>query len=393
MIPQPDFYVPAFEVQLRGRLLKKDVVQDITQVSYRDNIQDVDSFEITINNWDAEKRTFKYIDKDLFEPGKELELKMGYLGKLRLMIKGQITALRPSFPSAGQPTLAITGLNVIHKFRSEQKTRSYTNLTDSQIAKQMENKDQLGVKIITNDEAVKSERPYDYVLQDNQYDIVFLMERARRVGYDLFVIENPKKNGDGPKQQPSELYFGPSNNVKDVAYKLSFARYKVGSSVTAGELFPLIDFKPELSTAQQVSEVTVKGWNPKTKKPISQTANRSEIKTKTVGGGAQKAIEKSFSERKEIITDRPVSTDGEAKKLALASLDMIAKEMVKGNGSTIGLPDLRAGSVIEMDGMGKRFSGKYFVTATTHSIGDGGYTTNFECRREGDLKGENQENF
>ena len=73
--------------------------------------------------------------------------------------------------------------------------------------------------------------------------------------------------------------------------------------------------------------------------------------------------------------------------LALASLDMIAKEMVKGNGSTIGLPNLRAGSRVDMDGMGERFSGSYFVTATTHAIGDGGYTTNFECRREGNLKG------
>ncbi len=377
MIPKPDFYVPTFEVQLRGRPLPKDVVRDITQVSYRDNIQDVDSFEITINNWDADKRTFKYIDQDLFDPGKELELKMGYVGEPpRSMIKGQITSLRPSFPSGGQPTLAISGLNVIHKFRHEQKTRAYTNLTDSQIAKQMESKDQLGVKININDEAAAKEPRHDYVLQDNQYDIVFLMERARRVGYDLFVEE---------KKGKSELSFGPSNNVKDIAYKLSFAKYRLGTGETANKLFPLIDFKPELSTAQQVSEVTVKGWNPKTKKPISQTANRKEIKTKSVGGNGQK-IEESFSERKEIITDRPVNTDAEAKKLALASLDMIAKEMVKGNGSTIGLPDLRAGSIIEMDGMGERFSGTYFVTATTHSIGDGGYTTNFECRREGNLK-------
>src|SRR5690348_14237709 len=86
-----DFYVPTFEVKLRGQPLKKSVVRDITQVSYRDSLQDVDSFEITINNWDAQKRDFKYIDTDLFDPGKELELWMGYFGKekLRLMIKGQ----------------------------------------------------------------------------------------------------------------------------------------------------------------------------------------------------------------------------------------------------------------------------------------------------------------
>ncbi len=353
-------------------------MRDIVTVSYRDSIQDVDSFELTINNWDAEKRDFKYVDQDLFDPGKELELWMGYLGNdsMRLMIKGQITSLKPTFPAAGQPTLAISGLNVIHKFRTKQHTRSYKKLTDSQIAKKIESDSDLGVKVLIDETAAANETAYGYVLQDNQYDIIFLMERARRVGYDLFV----KENGT------SALYFGPSNNIKRVTYKLFFAKYKVSTGTTAADMLPLIDFKPELSTAQQVSEVTVKGWNPQSKKPISQTAKRSEIKTKSVGGDGQQAIERSFSERKEIITDRPVSDDTEAKKVAVAALDTISKEMVKGNGSTIGLPDLRAGSTIEMDGMGERFSGVYFVTATTHAIGDGGYTTNFECRREADLK-------
>jgi phage protein D len=48
----------------------------------------------------------------------------------------------------------------------------------------------------------------------------------------------------------------------------------------------------------------------------------------------------------------------------------------------VGLPDLRAGSVVNIDGLGARFTGRYFVTSTTHAIGDGGYTTQFECRRE-----------
>jgi phage protein D len=310
---------------------------------------------------------------------------MGYHGQdLKLMIKGQITSLRPSFPSAGQPTLAISGLNVIHKFRKKEETWAYTSKTDSEIA--IEVGDRLGIKVNTDRAAKEKETKYDYVFQDNQYDIIFLMDRARRAGYDLWVTE---KTVNGKTE--SELNFGQSNNIKEaVTYQLSFAKYRLNAGQSPDQrndqikkLFPLIDFKPELSTAQQVSEVTVKGWNPKTKTAISQTATREEIRTKGVGAkGGQAAIEKSFSECKEIITDKPVSTDDEAKKLALASLDMIAKEMVKGNGATIGLPDLRAGGVVKMDGMGDRFSGRYFVTATTHSIGDGGYTTNFECRRE-----------
>jgi phage protein D len=55
---------------------------------------------------------------------------------------------------------------------------------------------------------------------------------------------------------------------------------------------------------------------------------------------------------------------------------------VKANASVPGLPDIRSGTVLLIDGVGERFSGRYFVTSTTHSIGDSGYTTQFECRRE-----------
>jgi uncharacterized protein len=77
-----------------------------------------------------------------------------------------------------------------------------------------------------------------------------------------------------------------------------------------------------------------------------------------------------------------VTSKTEAKKLAVETLENIAKDMVKATCSTVGVPDLRAGGIIMIQGVGKRFSGRYFVTATTHTIGDSGYTTQFECRRE-----------
>jgi Bacteriophage probable baseplate hub protein len=92
-----DFYVPSFRVELNDRTLGPAVVRDITKVTYKDNIEEVDSFEVTINNWDADKLAFKYSDQDLFVPGKELRLSMGYYGRdeLRKMIDGEVTSLRP----------------------------------------------------------------------------------------------------------------------------------------------------------------------------------------------------------------------------------------------------------------------------------------------------------
>src|SRR5262245_60733330 len=57
--PEP-FYVPFFQVKIEGRKLVNNVFNDITQVTYTDKVDDLDSFEITVNNWDAEALRFKY---------------------------------------------------------------------------------------------------------------------------------------------------------------------------------------------------------------------------------------------------------------------------------------------------------------------------------------------
>jgi phage protein D len=359
-----DFYVPAFEVRVGEQPLDRDTVHDITQVTYKDDIKEIDSFEITINNWDAAaaKPTFKYSDQQLFDPGKKIELHMGYFGRddTRKMLTGEITSLRPAFPAGGAPTLAISGLNVLHRLRKEQASHAYENMTDNEIARQVAGR--LGIPIRTDENAAGQQERYQYIFQDNQYDILFLMERARRIGYDLFVEEMARGG--------SRLYFGPSVNVGQVTYELNYGR-------------SLIEFQPNLTTANQVGQVTVRGWDAVRKQAIEATVNRSQIRTRGVGSaGGQQQIEQAFNQRQEIIADRPVNSQQEATTLARETLERIAKDMIKGSGSVVGLPDLRAGSVVHLAGLGERFSGRYFVTATTHTIGDSGYTTKFDCRRE-----------
>jgi phage protein D len=353
-----DFYVPAFEMKLEGQPAGKDVIKDVQSVSYKDNIKEFDTFDIVINNWDAATRGFKYSDAKLFDPGKTIELRMGYFGKLRVMLKGEITSLRPAFPSGGGSTLTISGMNTMYKLRKEEVSEIYEDMKDSQVARQIGVR--LGVDVDADD---SGEEEMKYLIQDNQFDIIFLMERARRIGYDIFITEQP----DGGKPL---LTFKKSTNERRTTYKLTMGK-------------SLIEFQPELTTNNQVGKVVVRGWDPVQKKKIEVTATRDQILTKGVGAeGGQADIDKSFKDKAEIIATKPVESEAEARILAREILEGIAKDMVKGNGSTVGLPDLRAGVVLQIDGLGERFSGRYFVTATSHTIADGGYATQFECRRE-----------
>jgi phage protein D len=350
-----DFYVPNFQVKVAGQSQGQDVIRDILQVTYKDQIKGYDTFDITINNWDAKSLDFKYSNKKLFDPGEVMEIWMGYYGKdrLRRMIQGKIQTLQPTFPSSGQPTLTISGRNLLQDFQTQQESHRYEGMKDSQIARQIGGR--LGVRVHTDATAAANEKEYD-LYQQNEYDIIFLMKRARRIGYDLFVEET--ESGE------SRLYFGPSVNIREIVYQLTYG-------------LSLIEFQPNLDTTNQVKEVTVRNADTVNKKTFEATVQRNQIVTKS-----EKRFEKAFKKRKEVVVTKPIESEAEARQMATETLERIAKEMITGSGLTVGLPDLRAGNVIMIGGLDELFSGRYFVTSTTHTIGDSGYTTKFECRRE-----------
>ncbi len=53
-----------------------------------------------------------------------------------------------------------------------------------------------------------------------------------------------------------------------------------------------------------------------------------------------------------------------------------------GSGSAVGNLALKAGRVIDLQGLGDQFSGLYRITSATHTIDGGGFKTSFDARKE-----------
>lgn len=393
---QHGFYVPQFELRIEGVGLPRNILRDVVQVTYKDNIKEIDGIELTINNWDAATRRFKYVGDEtaeelksstqesqrfrLFDPcNKQVELWMGYAGDLRLMLKGTFTTLEPTFTSSGAPTLAVRGLNALHQLRRKQYSHTWGDKGDSEIAKdiaKLEDKSlgkhhkRFPMPIVTNPKAEKLEERLPYVAQKNQYDIDFLMTRALRLGYVVYIREGDPASKN-PAERNTHLYFGPSDGRVPGQRHVEF-QLRWGASLS--------EFKPTLTTANQVKSVTVNGWDRTKKKAITAKVS---LEDKEV------AVNKDLHEllnvcdpREELVVDKPVHSEKDAKRIALAILRDRQKEMVKAAGTTVGLPDLRAGRKIQIDGLGARFNGTYFVTDTQHTLSDSGYVTRFNARRE-----------
>jgi uncharacterized protein len=384
-----DFYVPRFEIKIAGVNLPLDVLRDVEQVTYKDNVKELDSFEVTVNNWDAEAQDFKYVGAEtadslaknplhlLFNPCRHnVDVFMGYGENLSLMVTGNFTTLEPNFSASAAPTLNVRGLNILHKLRRKQFSYAWNDEKSSKIAKSFETlpdpsdrtKKRFPLPVEIDPNSIEKEEKITYLAQNNQYDIDFLLALARRVGYVVFVKEEEREKKRVVKQR--RLYFGPSDAKQPDSPKTFELKWGIS----------LMDFKPTLSTANQIKSVTVHGWNRSTKKPITGQASLDNPKLK-LNRDLYKQLE-TCDAREERVVDEPVFTQKEADERARAILLERGKDLVKAGGTCVGLPELRAGRRVRIAGLGARFSGEYFITDTTHTISDGGYITKFNARRE-----------
>ena len=76
----------------------------------------------------------------------------------------------------------------------------------------------------------------------------------------------------------------------------------------------------------------------------------------------------------------PVFSQSQADQMAKAILKKRAETFVTGGGESIGLPEIKANTNIELRGLGKLFSRTYYVQQATHTISTGGYRTTFKVK-------------
>jgi phage protein D len=341
---------PGFKVLVEGSELPTEAALDVINVQVSDYVEGASMFMLTLNIRDSESQEFKWIDEDLLSEGAEVEVKLGYVDSLQTMIVGEVTSLEPEFNEGEALTMKIHGYDLLHRFRRGRKTRSFTNMKDSDIASQIAS--ELNLRAQVEDTQVV----HDYILQHNQTDIDFLLERARRIRYEVVV-------------QDKTLHFRKVANNK-------------GKVITIEYGFTLRAFYPRLSTMQQVSEVIVQGWNPKTKEAIVGRARQGDEVSKMSGTKLGIAIsEQAFFQTQTFIVDTPIYSEGEALQIARGKFNDMTVEFIIGEGLATGNMDIRAGEVIELTKLGQRFSGLYYVTSSTHTVDQTGYTTKFTVER------------
>jgi uncharacterized protein len=368
-----EYYAPDFKVMVEGRELDATTHGDIIDLNVTMDIENLTSFDLTVNNWDDKSFDFKYSDTATFDIGKRVDVLMGYANELRFMASGIIQTLSPRFPESGAPTLSVSGVDRRVKLRDRKPTqkdaKQFVKKADWQIAQIIAQRNGLEPSV------TKQGEEHDIVMQKNQDDLTFLMERAKRIDFDFFLRIDPKSGKD-------VLYFVSPTDNRDARRTRTYV-FEWGKN--------LINYSTQLTLNKQVASVTVRGWDPKTKKKISYKATQKDLpEAKSAGTNGPKTAAEKLGAREDIVVDQPVSSAQEARDLAISQLRERAYQFLTGTGRVIGLPDMRPGDLVELLGLGKRFSGppekpiQYYVKKVTHTLGGSGYQSQFEVRSTAD---------
>lgn len=271
------------------------------------------------------------------------------------LMEGEITALQTEFDTGGTFTV-LRGYDAAHRLFRGRRTEAYNQMTASDIALKVAQRAGLRTGEVTSTTTV-----YDHVTQAGTSDWDLMQRLAADVGFEVTVREG--KFGFGPPTAASRAPAagGPQNEDPLVL--------RLGAD--------LLRFRAVVTSAEQVKEVEVRGWDIATKQELTATepAKTSSVVLPDID---PPTLAKTFGDPRYVSTDVPHRTQAEVDVAAASLAEAVAGAFAEFEGVARGNPKVKAGTAITVDGLGAPFDGKYTVTTSRHRLDPTtGYTTAF----------------
>jgi len=346
----PRRVTPKFELLIDGSPADPTALASIILIRARVDLELADAVEVLLSNEDL-----AWSEGDTFLEGKRLALKLSYVEGDEALVPvaaGDIVRREVSFPLDGPSTVMVVAYDRRHLLKRGRFSNAWENEKDSDIVRELAA--DAGLDCVADDTGVV----LPYVFQQAQSHWSFIRERAALYEYEVAVDPESRT-----------LFFRRPQRKEGAVRKLKW-----------GE--DLYSFRVRMSTDEQVSKVVVRGWDPKKKEKIVATAESGAVDALGASAKGPDVAQQTFSQREVLYPARPMIAPAEADPTAQAIMNRHAHRYSNGYASCRGEPELTAGAVVEVEGVGARANGKYYVTSALHFYEPRtGYVTHFELVR------------
>jgi uncharacterized protein involved in type VI secretion and phage assembly len=330
------------EVLIDGGKLPQELMSQFLDVQVKDNLFKPDTAVVRLRDPYA-----TIIDHALLAVGKAIEIKMSKAEEtaVKPIFKGEIVALEPEFTEQ-DCIVAVRAYDKGYKLHGKRVSRTFQNQKAEDMVRQIGS--EAGVAAGTLDATGVVHKFFQQSMETNWE---FCWRLAAMNNFE-FVVEEDK------------FHFRKRQAKSPAAH------------VVWGD--DLLGFRPRMSGVGQPKDVTVANFDPVTKQLVSGQAATAQVSAKTEASNGRSGVVGKLAGGSVVVADRVVADSSEAKQVAQSVLDRIAGSFVEAEGKAVGNPAIRAGSTLTITKVGKRFSGDYVLTQTTHTVRGGDrYTTSF----------------
>lgn len=299
--------------------------------------------QLIIMDGDPSERDFKVSNEDLFVPGKEVTISVGYHSDETTIFKGIVIKHSIKIRS-GASMLIIECKDEVVKLTIGRKSGYFYDSKDSDVFKTIIQKN--GLQHDVEDTKYKHKE----LVQYNSSDWDFIVSRAQANGKICFV-ENGKVSIKKPNVESTEI-----------------------ETVTFGAT--LLDFDAEIDARNQFKKVTSYTWSPADQKMFEAAGVDPKLKLNE-SLNAQNLANATKGENLELkhggnMNSALMQDWADAKFL----FQQLSK--VRGRVKFQGIPKVLPNTMLKLEGVGNRFSGKVYVTGVFHSIDEGNWTVDVQ---------------
>ncbi len=351
----PSFDSARPTLRVDGQVQQQLAEQDLLSLMVEESTLGLFRCEARFRNWGPKNGAvdYTYFDRQLLDFGKAFSVEFGAPGSNGPVFAGRITGLEARYPASQSPDIVVLAEDRLQDLRMERHTRSFENVTDEDVIRQIASRNGLSVQLDIDGPS------YRALVQLNQSDLAFLRERAASIDAELWIDNRT-------------LYAQARARRNAGAVKLTYGR-------------ELLEFSVLADLAHQRSSVSVSGWSVADKAAIEVEATESAIASELAGGRSGSAmLGFALAPRKEGITESVPLTQQEARSIAEARYRSRARGFVRGTGLVDGNVKVRVGASVSLDGLGPWFNGTYYVTRARHSFTlRDGFRSTFDAERAG----------
>ena len=373
-----DFLTPHFELVVNDVPIPEEVYPFIKSVNWDQQEDMIDLITLTLDN-----TGFQFTDTNLFNFGSTLELLGGYKNTFKSLGQGVIERWVPDFPEGGTPTVVIKAFSPARILKEEfgNEIKKWKKVRASDVVASIVQK--RGLPFLLDVRQTPERRLKTYYRSKDKTDWDLIKRLAKTHNYDFWIEWDIDQGGVhvlnfkpfGETSAKSEFTFRYNANEKTNLKSATLDVVLPGQS----EQIEVVAWDQELGVAVKVV-VKPKRARRREETKFEGIMKKADFQLRT---GQQVILDSTKRSPIKVVSAKKFTSEADAIRWAENIFKQQERAFAEATFTIPGIPGMMARQVYQVEGLGTRFSAKYWVTRVNHNFtggSNGTFTTTWDAR-------------